>query len=70
MGKRTIDGCAIVVVDAGVLVMEGAVEDSAAQRMGGKHAGNEGFEFDVAVIEFLWHRTFKLELVGLETAVL
>ncbi len=70
MRERTIDGCAVVVVDAGVLMMEGAVEDSAAQGMGGEHASNEGFEFDVTVIEFLRHRTFELDLIGLETMVL
>lgn len=70
MGKRTIDGCAVVVVDAGVLMMEGAVKNSAAQGMGGEHAGDEGFELNIAVIEFGWHRTLELELIGLETTVL
>lgn len=70
MGERTIDGCAIVVVDAGMLMMEGAVKNSAAQRMGGEHAGDERFKLDIAVIEFGWHRTLELELICLETAVL
>lgn len=51
MGKRTIDGCAVVVVDAGVLVVEGAIQDTAAQGFGVEHAGNKGFEFDIAVVE-------------------
>ena len=49
--------------------MEGTVEDATAQGMRGEHAGNKGFEFDVAVIEFMWHRALELELIGLETVV-
>lgn len=50
-GEGAIDGGAVVVVNAGVLVVKGAIENAAAQGFGVEHAGNEGFEFDVAVVE-------------------
>jgi len=50
-GEGAVDGGAVVIVDAGVLVVEGAIEDAAAQGFGVEHAGNEGFEFDVAVVK-------------------
>ena len=65
--EGAVDGCAVVVVDAGVLVVESAVEDPAAERLGVEHAGDEGFEFDVAVIEGFGNRALKLKLIGLKT---
>lgn len=60
------DGAAVVVVDACELVVEGAVEDPATQAVRGEHAGHEGLEFDVAVVELGWDGPAELELVGLE----
>ena len=50
-GEGAIDGGAVVVIDAGVLVVEGAIKDAATQGFGVEHAGDEGFEFDVAMVK-------------------
>lgn len=49
-GEGTVDGAAVVVVDFGELVVEGAVEDAATEAVSGEHAGDEGFEFDIAMV--------------------
>ena len=65
-GEGTVFGGAVVVVDAVVLVMEGVVEDAAAEGGCCEHAFDEGFEFDVAVVEGLWDGAGELDLVGLK----
>lgn len=50
-------------VNAFVLVMKSFIQDPAANTGAGKHATNEGFELDVAVIQFWRDRTLELHLV-------
>jgi len=64
--EGAVHSAAVVVVDARVLVVQGAVEDAAAQAVRGEHAGDEGLEFDVAVVEVEWDGAAELELVGWE----
>ncbi len=47
-------------------MVQGAVEDAAAEGVRGEHAGNEWLEFHVSVVEFWWDWALELELVGLE----
>lgn len=49
-------------------MVEGAVEDSAAETGFGEHAFDEGFEFYEAVVEFGGYWALELELICLETA--
>ena len=37
--------------------------------MGGEHAGDEGAELDVAVVQFCWDGTAELHLDGLEAII-
>ena len=69
VGEGTVDGCFIVVVHAGMLVVQGAVEDATAEGVRCEHAGNEWLEFDISMVEFWWDRPLKLELIGLEAVV-
>ena len=64
--EGTVFGRAVVVVNAVVLVMQGVVEDAATEGGRGEHALDEGFEFDVAVVEASWDGTGELDLVGLK----
>ena len=65
-GERAVDGIAVVIVDAIVLVVEGAVEDAATERRRCEHAFDEGFEFYVAVVKRGGDGAGELHLVGLE----
>ena len=65
-GEGTVFGGAVVVVDAVVLVMEGVVEDAAAEGGCCEHAFHKGFEFDVAVVKGVWDGAGELDLVGLK----
>lgn len=65
-GERAVDGGAVIVVDARVLVMEGTVEDATSQGFGVEHAGDERSEFNVTMVEGCGDGSLKLELVGLE----
>ena len=65
-GEGAVDGIAVVVVDAAVLVVEGMVKKAAAYRCPGKHAFDERFEFHVTMVEGFRDRTRELNLVGLE----
>lgn len=67
--EGAVDGCAVVVVDTRMLVVEGAVENAAAEGFVGEHAGNKRFEFDVAVVERCWDGPGELELVRLEVVL-
>ena len=64
--EGTVFGRAVVVIDTIVLVMQGVVEDATAEGGRGEHAFDEGFEFDVAVIEAGWDGAGELDLVGLK----
>lgn len=68
--ERSVGGGAVVVIDPAVLMVEGAVEDAATEGRRGKHASDEGFEFDVAMVEGWRNGTSELELVGLEVVAL
>ena len=65
-GDRTVFGRAVVVVNAVVLVMQGVVEDATTEGGRGEHTFDEGFEFDVAVVEARWDWAGELDLVGLK----
>ena len=64
--EGTIFGRAVVVIDAIVLVMQGVVEDATTEGGRGEHTFDEGFEFDVTVVEAGWDGAGELDLVGLE----
>ena len=49
-----------------MLMMKSAIEDTATEGLGVEHAGDEGLEFDVAVVQWWRDRAGKLDLVGLE----
>ena len=49
-GEAAVDGGAVVVVDVGVLVVEGAIQKPSAEGAGVEHACHEWFEFDVSVV--------------------
>ena len=49
-------------------MVERAVEDAAAEALRVEHAGDEGLEFDVAVVELCGDGTGELELIGLEAS--
>ncbi len=51
-------------------MVQGAVEDAATEGRRGKHAGDEGFEFDVAMVERWRDGPSELKLVGLEVVAL
>ena len=64
--KGTVDRGAVEVINAGVLVMEGTVEETTTEGVIRKHSGYEGLEFYVAVVELLGYRSGELELVRFE----
>jgi hypothetical protein len=45
-----------VVIDPGVLMVKSMVENTPSEGMGREHPRNEGFEFDVSMIELFWNR--------------
>ena len=51
MLEGTVYCAAVVVIDVGVLMVEGAIKDAAFDGGGGEHAGDEWFEFDVTVVQ-------------------
>lgn len=65
-GERAVDSVAVVIVDAVVLVVEGAVEDAATEGRRCEHAFDEGSEFYVAVVKRGGDGAGELHLVGLE----
>ncbi len=64
--EDAVEGGAVVVVDACMLVVESAVENPATKGMGCEHASYEGPEFDVTMVELVWDWARKLDLNCLE----
>lgn len=67
-GKLAVLRLAVVVVDAGVLVVQGAVEQPAAETLRIEHALDKGAELDVAVVQLRRDGALELQLDGLEAA--
>lgn len=65
--EGTVDSAAVKVVNPRELMAKGTVEDTTTKAVSSEHAGDEGLELYVAVVELWWDRTSELELVGLET---
>ena len=55
--KRAVDGRAVEVVDASVLVVKGAIKKTATEGMIRKHPSYKGFELYIAVVEFIRYRS-------------
>ena len=55
------------VVHAGMLVVEGLVEDTATETKIREHTFDKRFEFYESVVKLGWDRALELHLVGLET---
>ena len=64
--KQPMEGAAVKVVDALVLVMECLVQNSTSQALGLEHARDKWLKFDVAMVELPRDRSSQLHLNGLE----
>jgi len=65
-GEGAVFGAAVEVVDAGVLVVQSFVEEEAGDAFLVEAGFDDGFEFDVAVVEFGGDWACELYLVRLE----
>lgn len=67
--QHSILGLWVEIVYALVLVMQGLVEQLAAEAGPLEHTPDESLELDVAVVHLIWHRALQLDLVCLEATV-